>query len=80
MHTQTEHLPAAMPPQPAPTVLINLAEVIRRTGLSSSEIYRRIDRGDFPQQVQLTPRRVAWVESEIEAYNRALVAKRGSHA
>lgn len=44
---------------------IKLAEVKALTTLSTSETYRRIAAGTFPNQVVLGPKSVAWVEAEI---------------
>ena len=44
------------------------AEVERLTGLSRSEIYRRIKEGEFPQPFQLGIRAVAWTQSSIEEW------------
>lgn len=38
------------------------------TGLSCTEIYRRIAAGTFPAQVTLGPKSVVWIESEIMAW------------
>lgn len=35
------------------------------TGLSRSEIYRRMSAKAFPQQIALSPKCVVWIESEI---------------
>ena len=43
-------------------------DVAERVGLSKTEIYRRIAAGTFPQQVPLGTQRVAFVESEIDAW------------
>lgn len=48
--------------------LIKLPEVKRRTTLSTSEIYRRIEVGEFPKQVKLGAKAVAWLEHEISAW------------
>lgn len=48
--------------------------VERMTGLSCTELYRRIAAGTFPKQVQLGPKSVAWVEEEIEAWQHARIA------
>lgn len=50
------------------TALIRLPQVRRLTGLSRSEIYRRMALGDFPCKVQLGPRIVAWPEDEIASW------------
>ena len=47
---------------------LRLREVKDRTTLSTSEIYRRMERGDFPRQVRLGPQRVAWPESQIDSW------------
>ncbi|MGA4532263.1 helix-turn-helix transcriptional regulator [Ectopseudomonas chengduensis] len=50
------------------------------TGLSCSEIYRRISAGTFPAQVTLGPKSVAWVETEVMAWCEARIAERGEVA
>jgi prophage regulatory protein len=51
---------------PAPTVIINRAEVLRRTGLKKSTMYNLIDRGEFPAQIQMTDGTVGWDSWEVE--------------
>ncbi len=46
--------------------LLRLPEVKATTGLSKSTIYARISEGNFPKQIQLGPRLVVWVESDIQ--------------
>lgn len=46
------------------------------TGLSCSEIYRRIAAGKFPAQVPLGPKSVVWVESEVTAWCEDRIAER----
>ncbi|HZJ91694.1 MAG TPA: AlpA family transcriptional regulator [Thiopseudomonas sp.] len=48
--------------------LIKLPEVKRRTTLSTSEIYRRLEAGTFPRQIKLGAKAVAWLESDIHAW------------
>jgi len=55
---------------------IKLAQVKAYTSLSSSEIYRRIAAGNFPAQVILGPKSVAWVESEVLQWCDDLAAQR----
>lgn len=45
------------------------------TGLSCSEIYRRIAAGTFPAQVILGPKSVVWIESEVMDWCDARVAE-----
>lgn len=47
---------------------IKIAEVRKMTGLSTSTIYERMLVKQFPRQVKLGPRAVAWVKSEVQAW------------
>lgn len=58
-----------------PHTLIKLPEVKRRTTLSTSEIYRRLEAGTFPQQIRLGAKAVAWLEHEVNAWIDARVAE-----
>ncbi|HGF7164851.1 TPA: AlpA family transcriptional regulator, partial [Vibrio mimicus] len=48
--------------------LIRFREVLAMTGLSRSSMYRFIEENQFPAQVQLGGRAVAWVESEVQEW------------
>ena len=48
--------------------MLRLPEVIRKTALSRSQIYRLIGFGEFPKQVPLCERAVGWIEEEIDAW------------
>lgn len=54
--------------EPAEVRFIKIAEVKRITSLSTSEIYRRLAAGQFPKQVRLGQKSVAWVEREVRAW------------
>ena len=58
-----------------PNTLIKLPEVKRRTTLSTSEIYRRLEAGTFPKQIRLGAKAVAWIEHEVQAWIDARVAE-----
>lgn len=45
--------------------LIKLKEVMQKTSLGHSSIYKFIAEGTFPKQVSLGAKSVAWVESEV---------------
>jgi len=45
--------------------LIKLKEVKQITGVSTAFIYTKIKEGDFPAQIQIGGRRVAWLKCEI---------------
>ncbi|EHU4846277.1 AlpA family transcriptional regulator [Vibrio vulnificus] len=59
--------------------LIRLSEVLAMTGLSRSSMYRSIEEKQFPEQVQLGGRAVAWVESEVQEWISQKVESRNSH-
>ncbi|HBC0000850.1 helix-turn-helix transcriptional regulator [Vibrio parahaemolyticus] len=56
--------------------LIRLSEVLAMTGLSRSSMYRSIEEKQFPEQVQLGGRAVAWVESEVQEWIRQRIKDR----
>lgn len=63
------------------TTLIKLREVMRRTSRSKSYIYEKIKSGDFPQQVKIGSRSVAFIESEINDWiERKIAASRSTEA
>ena len=59
-----------------PTRILRLPEVMARTGLSRTTIYRWRLAGRFPQPVRLGTRNVGWIESELEAWLRERMAER----
>ncbi|AKM11473.1 AlpA family transcriptional regulator [Croceicoccus naphthovorans] len=48
--------------------VIRLKEVIHRTGLGRSTIYRWMREGKFPKAIKLGGHSVAWVEQEIDRW------------
>lgn len=60
--------------------LLRLPQVKARSGLSRSEIYRRVASGDFPAPVKLGERASAWPEHEVAAWCEARIAKRDAKA
>lgn len=56
-----------------PVEFIRLPEVIKLVGYKTSKIYEMAKTGNFPKQVKLGGRSVAWVKSEVIAWNRAQV-------
>jgi len=48
--------------------ILRRKQVEKRTGLSRSTIYLRIQEGTFPRPVNLGSRAVGWLENEIEAW------------
>ena len=46
--------------------ILRLPEVVKRTGLSRSTIYLKIDQGHFPRQIKLSERAMGWPSSVID--------------
>ncbi len=61
---------------PGDLILERLPQVKARTGLSRSEIYRRIAMGDFPAPVKLGQRASAWSKHEVDAWISQRIAQR----
>ncbi|HFW3711728.1 TPA: helix-turn-helix transcriptional regulator [Salmonella enterica subsp. enterica serovar 6,7:y:-] len=55
--------------------LLELHDVIRRTSLSRATIYRKISKGQFPKQRQISERRVAWHEDDIDKWIESRLAQ-----
>lgn len=65
--------------------LIRRKEVQDKTGIGASSIYAMMKKGEFPQCLNLSERRVAWIESDIDqwiaeriANHKAAIATMGS--
>ena len=48
--------------------LLRRPEVLHKTGLSRSALYRLIHTGDFPPPVRLSQNAVAWRQSDVDAW------------
>lgn len=55
--------------------ILRLPEVLVRTGLSRSTLYRRVDEGTFPAPINLGPRAVGWPESEVQVWIEQRIAE-----
>ena len=53
-------------------------EVSRTTGLPVSTIYQQMSLEKFPRPVRISPRLVAWRETEILEWQEARIAERDS--
>src|SRR5690606_22278937 len=53
-----------------PDRILRLKAVLDRTGLCRSTLYRKMDGGTFPKNVQISSRCVGWRESAVEAWMR----------
>lgn len=56
--------------------LIRIKDVMDRTGLGRSTVYKYMNLGLFPKSVNLTSRAVAWVESEVEEWIQQNIERR----
>lgn len=52
---------------------LKLKQVMEKTALSRASIYRMIANGDFPKQIQIAERNVAWLESDVEHWMRSVI-------
>lgn len=66
-------------PQPLRRFL-RRAQVEDATGLSTSTIYEKMAKGDFPKPVNLSPQRVAWLEDEVANWQAERLAQRDQSA
>lgn len=59
---------------------MRLPEVISTCGLSRSTIYDLITREQFPSQISLGGKNVAWLASEIDEWMQSRIAQRAGGA
>lgn len=59
---------------------MRLPEVINTCGLSRSTIYDLISREQFPSQISLSGKNVAWLASEIDGWMQSRIAQRSGGA
>jgi prophage regulatory protein len=55
---------------------LRLDDVTRITGVPRSTIYDLMKRGQFPEQIKLSDRMVAWSAAEIASWQQDRIAKR----
>jgi len=48
--------------------ILRIGDVIQKTALSRSQIYRLIALKDFPPQIRLGLRAAGWIEDEIDGW------------
>ncbi len=53
-----------------PDRILRIKKVLERTGLSRSTMYRKMQEGTFPRNVQLNARCAGWRQSAIDAWMR----------
>lgn len=57
--------------------LLRISDVMNLTGLPKSTIYLKIKNKQFPSQLQIGTRSVAWLEGEIQDWILQNINKRG---
>jgi prophage regulatory protein len=63
-----------------PAVLIRLPEVMRRTALGKTTVYGLIKSGNFPAQIPLGGKSVAFLEADVEQWiQQRIAAARGAN-
>jgi prophage regulatory protein len=50
--------------------ILRIKTVLELTGLSRSTLYRKVQRGEFPQQIKLSERCAGWRQSSVHAWMR----------
>lgn len=55
------------------TTLIRLPEVIKRTGVSRTTIYRLINKKSFPSPIKISEKMIAFIESEVNDWIENLI-------
>ena len=55
---------------------IKMKEVMAKTGLAKSTVYKYVADNKFPKSVPLSERSVAWIESEVEEWMFERIAER----
>lgn len=59
--------------------MLRLHDVMQKTGLSRSQIYRLIGLCDFPKQIQLGKRSAGWIEDEVDNWLRQCIERSRKH-
>ena len=55
--------------------LLTMPQLLALVPYSKATIYVMVERGEFPAQRQIGPRRVAWVRKEIDAWIKEKIAQ-----
>lgn len=52
----------------SPRRMLNLKQVLAIVPFSRSTIYREMEEGRFPKAREIAPRRIAWYENDVTAW------------
>jgi prophage regulatory protein len=69
--------PKARPQLLSAQKIVRLDELPQFTGLRRTQIRVLMQAGKFPRPIRLSERRIAWLESEVAAWQAARIAERG---
>lgn len=61
-----------------PERILRLKNVLERTGLSRSTVYRKVQARTFPKPLKISERCIGWRESDAESWLRSLVVHAGT--
>ncbi|MBF0321780.1 MAG: AlpA family phage regulatory protein [Magnetococcales bacterium] len=56
--------------------LVMKSKILEIIGISDGNLRAKIARGEFPRPIQISPRRVGWLESDVTAWFAEQAAKR----
>jgi prophage regulatory protein len=77
-------MPRETDQSPPSISILRIGAVCKRTGIPKSSVYAAMEVDDpelrFPAPVKLGPRRVGWIEGEVESWLSTQIAKRGRPA
>ncbi|MBO9712451.1 AlpA family phage regulatory protein [Sphingomonas sp.] len=54
-----------------PDRILRLKAVLERTGLTRSTMYRKMQNGSFPKNIQISDRCIGWRQSAVDAWMRS---------
>ena len=63
--------------EPQLEIFLLREDVKRATGLPTSTIYEKVAKGEFPSPIRISPRRVAWRERDIIAWQQQRIGDSG---
>lgn len=56
--------------------ILRINDVAKRTGVCRATVYNWLKSAEFPRQIQLGPKSVGWVASEVDAWLAGRIAAR----
>lgn len=74
--TRAAQLVSSGRPPPPGTVFLKRKQVEAKCAISRSTIYDLVSKGQFPAPVELGPQSIAWIESEVEEWQRQRIRRR----